>query len=425
MTAVEAIFLRYLTCFIWLLCLNSHAYADIRKALVIGNSGYEHSSQLPNTLNDSKDVAEALTRIGFSVDLKIDLPFDSMRRALRDFAQNSGDADMALIYYAGHGMELGGQNYLLPVDAKLQSDRDVAFETIPLSQMLEAVGGAKTLRLVLLDACRNNPFLAKMNVKTKSRSVANGLARIEPSGALVSYAAKEGTTAADGFGRNSPYAEALIKHMQEPGLEIRLLFGKVRDTVVEKTGNSQEPFTYGSLGGNAIYLVPPVETKATPSAELDFTVDKPIVKASLQAEYDRTQFFVEKRTGLFFARKTGVVLRKSPSVLAGGVTTLSENTGYTVRERLIAKLDERPWYSLETSSGLGFAPADEVFSETTFREKRSYEKAKDELNLTWDKAKSENEGKLAKYWGIYSQKNSSCIGGAQLRNGSFGSKRIR
>ena len=241
-----------------------------RVALVIGNSAYEHVTQLPNPQNDAADLGVALQDVGFEVQLLNDLSYDALRRSLRDFSGKAAGAEMALIYFAGHGIEVNKHNYLIPIDAQLKTDRDVVFEAVPLDFVLSAVEGARGLRLVLLDACRNNPFASKMKVTSSTRSIGRGLSSIEPTaGTLVSFAAKEGTTADDGEGRNSPYTAALLSNLTEPGLEINFLFRKVRDHVINATGGRQEPFTYGSLPSKRIYLKPPQKTPG------DSAPDKP------------------------------------------------------------------------------------------------------------------------------------------------------
>ena len=229
------------------------AVNERRIALVIGNSAYRNVPPLTNPVRDATAIADALRRIGFqTVTLQTDLPREKLVDALRNFAQLADSADWALVYYAGHGIEMGGANYLIPVDAKLSTDRDVGFETVPLDQVLSAVEGAKRLKLVLLDACRDNPFASQMRrtMATASRSIGRGLASIEPeSGTLVVYAAKHGETALDGDGANSPFATAFMKNIQTPGLEVRRMFDFVRDDVLDMTGRRQQPFSYGSVSG--------------------------------------------------------------------------------------------------------------------------------------------------------------------------------
>jgi uncharacterized caspase-like protein len=220
---------------------------------VIGNSAYEKVPALPNPAHDAAFVAETLKRTGFeSVTVLTNLRKDALMTALRDFAVRAEKADWAVVYYAGHGMEVGGINYLVPVDARIAADRDIGFEAVPLEQVLNAAERAKKLRLVILDACRDNPFASQMKrtLTVASRGVTRGLAAVEPeAGTLVVYAAKDGETAIDGDGNNSPFAMAFVKNLQTPGLEVRRLFDYVRDDVMETTGRKQKPFSYGSISG--------------------------------------------------------------------------------------------------------------------------------------------------------------------------------
>ncbi|OCK58981.1 caspase family protein [Bradyrhizobium sp. LMTR 3] len=226
---------------------------DRRIALVIGNSAYENVAALPNPVRDAKLVADVLKRAGFETVISLtDLRKDALVSALRDFAARAETADWAVVYYAGHGMEVGGINYLVPTDAKIAADRDIGFEAVPLEQVLNAAERAKKLRLVILDACRDNPFANQMKrtLTVASRSVSRGLAAVEPeAGTLVVYAAKDGETALDGDGTNSPFASAFVKNLPTPGLEVRRLFDFVRDDVMEATGRKQKPFSYGSISG--------------------------------------------------------------------------------------------------------------------------------------------------------------------------------
>ena len=227
--------------------------SDRRIALVIGNSAYENVAALPNPGRDANLVADVLQRIGFeTVILLNDLGKDALVSALRDFAVRAETADWAVVYYAGHGMEVGGINYLVPTDARIAADRDIGFEAVPLEQVLNAAERARKLRLVILDACRDNPFASQMKrtLTVASRSVSRGLAAMEPeAGTLVVYAAKDGETALDGDGINSPFASAFVKNLPTPGVEVRRLFDFVRDDVMEATGRRQKPFSYGSISG--------------------------------------------------------------------------------------------------------------------------------------------------------------------------------
>ncbi|SFN86773.1 Uncharacterized protein, contains caspase domain [Bradyrhizobium sp. Ghvi] len=235
------------------------AFAGKRVALVLANSAYQHAPSLANPVNDGAVMAKTLKDAGFDVvESRHDLTALDTRRVLRDFADATRDADIAVVYYAGHGIEVEGSNYLIPVDAKLERDTDVYDEALSLDRVLVAVEPAKQLRLVILDACRDNPFGRTMKRTLASRGIGRGLAQVEPTSTntLIAYSAKAGFTAQDGDGANSPFTVALSKHLTTPGLDVRRAFGFVRDDVLKSTGNKQEPFVYGSLGGEDVPLVP-------------------------------------------------------------------------------------------------------------------------------------------------------------------------
>jgi Caspase domain len=223
-----------------------------RIALLISNGGYEHVPTLPNAKNDATALAAALRNAGFqSVTLKTDLKRDEIMAALSDFARAADGADWAVVYYSGHGIEYRGSNYLIAIDARLLVDRDIDLEAVDIGKVMSTVEGAKRLRLIILDACRNNPFLDSMKRTIATRAVTRGLAPVEPdAGSLIVYAAKHGETALDGDGNDSPFATALINRLQTPNLEIPRLFDLVRDDVLASTNKRQQPFTYGSLSGS-------------------------------------------------------------------------------------------------------------------------------------------------------------------------------
>lgn len=249
---------------------STAARAEKRVALVIGVSKYQRVPQLINPIHDSEAISVLFKRAGFDVvDTKFDLGISDLRRALHDFSETARGADIAVVYYAGHGMEVDGVNYLIPADARLLSDFDIEDETVSVDRVLKALEGAKRLKLVILDACRDNPFATTMSRTLASRSIGRGLAKVEPamSNTLIAFSAKAGAVAIDGDGDNSPFAAALVKYIAEPGLDLRIAFGRVRDDVLRTTGNRQEPFVYGSLGGDTMALVPkPVDPKP---ADLD------------------------------------------------------------------------------------------------------------------------------------------------------------
>ncbi|CCD87376.1 conserved exported protein of unknown function [Bradyrhizobium sp. ORS 285] len=222
-----------------------------RVALVIGNGGYKSVHPLANPPRDAKLIADTLRSTGFqSVTLASDLSRDKFFEALRSFGAEAEKADWAVVYYAGHGFEIGGVNYLVPVDARLAADKDAETEAVALEQVLAAVGAARKLRLVILDACRDNPFAPSMKQTLALKLVDRGFSNIEPgAGMMVVYAAKHGATALDGDGANSPFATALARTIKEPRVEVRKLFDIVRDDVWAATKQRQQPFTYGSPPG--------------------------------------------------------------------------------------------------------------------------------------------------------------------------------
>ena len=253
------LFRRFLLAASMLFAVSQPAFAEKRVALVIGNAVYQNVPRLPNPANDGTTIATTLKDAGFDVvDSRHDLTAADTRRALRDFADRARDADIAVVYYAGHGIEVDGGNYLIPVDAKLERDTDVYDEALSLDRVLLAIEPAKKLRLVILDACRDNPFSKNMKRTVATRAIGQGLAKIEPTSpnVLIAYSAKAGSTAADGDGKNSPFTVALSRHLTTPGLDVRRAFGFVRDDVLKTTNNRQEPFVYGSLGGEDVPLVP-------------------------------------------------------------------------------------------------------------------------------------------------------------------------
>jgi uncharacterized caspase-like protein len=223
-----------------------------RVALVIGNSAYQNVAALPNPVRDAAAIAATLRGLGFErVILETNLTREKLLDTLRAFSAEAEKADWAAIYFAGHGIEMAGTNYLIPVEAKLATDRDADYEAVALDKVVNAVEGARRLRLVLLDACRDNPFVRQMRRSVASRSIGRGLAQMEPeAGTLVVYAAKHGQVALDGDEGNSPFVTALVGRMKTPGLEVRRLFDLVRDDVMASTNRRQQPFSYGSVSGS-------------------------------------------------------------------------------------------------------------------------------------------------------------------------------
>jgi hypothetical protein len=235
-----------------------------RVALMVGNADYKVGTLL-NPVNDAVAMAEIFaSRLKFDkVMLKRNLGAADFRRALLEFGREASGAEVGAIYFAGHGVEVDGKNFLIPVDAGLASAGDLNLEAILLDTVLDQLAGAN-LKLVILDACRNSPYA----VAGGKRTVQRGLSALEPEGnTLVAYAAKGGTTADDGpGGRHSPFTAALLKHIATPGLEINFIFRRVRDDVIAATHNGQHPHVYGALGSREFYLVPPPKPVESPQA---------------------------------------------------------------------------------------------------------------------------------------------------------------
>jgi Tfp pilus assembly protein PilF len=229
-----------------------------RVALVIGNAAYRSVPALNNPGRDAEALAAELEAAGFrKVTLLRDQTREQMFAALRAFAREAEAADWAVVYFAGHGLEMGGINWLVPVDAQFRTDRDVRLEAVSIDELSAAIEGARGLRLIVLDACRGNPCAPQMRLTNSTRAIGSGLARVEPEGGtMVAYAAKAGQVANDGDDGNSPFMKAMLRRMRQPGLEISMLFRFVRDDVLAATARRQEPFVYGSLPSEPFYFRP-------------------------------------------------------------------------------------------------------------------------------------------------------------------------
>lgn len=230
-------------------------FAQERVALVIGIGSYTNISPLPNPTNDAKLMAETLREIGFEVIEAIDINQIEMRRAIRDFGEameRAGPEGIGLFFYAGHGVQVRGVNYLIPLGTRIERESDVPIEAVDASVILESMYFSPTqLNFVILDACRNNPFARGF------RSAGRGLARMDaPSGTLIAYATAPGDVAADGDGVNSPYTQALATAMTDPELSVERMFREVRNEVMTKTNNRQVPWEASSLTGADFYFSP-------------------------------------------------------------------------------------------------------------------------------------------------------------------------
>lgn len=251
------------------LLLPGAAQAARRLALVIGASQYDHIPSLANPANDAADMAAMLRGLGFEVIRRDNPNLRELAEGVREFAASLAGADVALFYFAGHGMQVGDRNFLVPRDADIQQPFDVPLRTLDFSAVLQAMETGARVSIVLLDACRDNPFANAL--KFQGRSVARpGLARVETgTGTLVGYATAPGTVAADGSGRNSPFTAAFLKHAATPGVELQQVMKRVRAEVVETTGGRQVPWENSSLLGDVYLSLPPAPAPAaTPQVAL-------------------------------------------------------------------------------------------------------------------------------------------------------------
>ncbi|MGB5725002.1 MAG: caspase family protein [Parasphingorhabdus sp.] len=308
-------------------------------ALIIGNAEYQNTSPLENADNDANLVAEAAKKAGFDeVIVALDQTVDDFRQTLRRFREQADGADVALVYYAGHGLEGQGENWLVPTDAELNSSFDLPFETINLNRLMETVSGAQ-VRVVVLDACRNNPFANSW--RAGSRAVARGLAGIDVDDVLVIYAAAPGQTASDGDGANSPFAVSLAARLPEADLPLQLLGGSVRDDVLKATGGKQRPFISASITGTPVYLAPrtPVQAAAPGAAasagvnqaELEgITWRGALATDSVSAFSTYLSLFPSGENAPLAAARISALLA-SPTILAKPSETAPASSGKTVK----------------------------------------------------------------------------------------------
>jgi len=237
------------------------ASAQDRVALVVGNAKYLNANVLPNPGNDARVMARTLREIGFDVAEGFDLDRTGMERLVREFLRKTATAQVALLFYAGHGLQVDGRNYLVPVDAKLESPSDLGFETIELDKILENLNDSSRANIVILDACRDNPlartFAARLGA-SRSGAVSSGLAGYSNlgTGTLIAFSTAPGAVALDGAGANSPFTRALAKHVRTPGLEVRQMLTRVRADVAAETRSRQIPWDNSSLLGE-VYLAGP------------------------------------------------------------------------------------------------------------------------------------------------------------------------
>ncbi len=280
----------FIVLFVAIFFCASSALANMerRTALVIGNSAYS-SSPLKNPINDANDLAANLKKLGFSVMLKTNASHKAMEDAIRDFGDQLKKGGVGLFFYAGHGVQIGGRNYLLPVGANIQRETDVKFYAVDVEMVLAEMGNAgNNLNIVILDACRDNPFGKSF------RSASRGLAIISeaPRGTFITYSTSPGKVAADGSGRNSPYTESMIRYMNQEGLQIEDVFKGVRKDLGRKTGGQQIPWELSSLEGE-FYFKPAKGHQTAAKQETEAPNDE-LQAERLKIEEEREKLRKEK-----------------------------------------------------------------------------------------------------------------------------------
>ena len=269
--------LRAIAITLWLLAMApSHVHAATRVALVIGNSAYVHTPRLENPRNDAADVSAALRKLGFRILDGFDLGKTAFEHKIRDFAAALHGADAGVFFYAGHGLQVGGQNFLVPIDAKLSSADALDFEMIRLEVVHRIMEREASTNIIFLDACRNNPLVRNLAraMGTRSADIGHGLAAVESGvGTLISFSTQPGNVALDGRGRNSPFAGALVKHMSTGSDDLSSLLINVRNDVMKETQKKQVPWEHSALTGR-FYFDPAAAKIGPPADELTWSLIK-------------------------------------------------------------------------------------------------------------------------------------------------------
>ena len=366
--------------------LNNAAVSEerVRSALIIGNSNYRFVPRLKNSRNDARAVAIALRGAGFNkVQSLENATGDEMRKAIAAFRELAKNASVAVIYYAGHGLEINGRNFIIPIDARIEDAQDVLGQAIDFATVLEQLDAIPATKIIMLDACRDNPFRDQVARSEATRSLPRGGNRNAVGigfgsvsagrDTLVAYAAKHGSYALDGSGSNSPFAEAVVNNLKVEGLEIGLFFRRVRDAVLVSTGRKQEPFTYGSLGGDEIFLAPVSGgisllelNPEKPTGDFERTLKAQtdaIVAALKSAEFGRLAEYVHPISGLMF---DGVRFMKNdlrdpslpsrPQTFQGGYLNLGDDLFYSGERKIISLRD----YTLRHLYSRDFLSSSEV-----------------------------------------------------------------
>ena len=334
-----------------LVAMASGGEAATRRAFVVGNSAYQYTSVLPNPSSDAQDVAAQLRNLGWDVTLQLDLSRVAMLNAFATFSRQLQPDDLSLVYFAGHALQLGGENYLAPVDARLESEDAVRRQFVPLNALLADLSRLSRTRIVILDACRDNPFapaVAADGQKTRSAGGAKGLARVYAGvGSFIVYSTQPGNVALDGSGRNSPFTKALIGHMSLPGADVHAVMRRVRADVQQETQEAQIPWENSSLVDEVAFA----GSGAPPPHR---TTDVPVIASRPEVSSGPrgmpAQVLVQERfhyvTGLDPKGDNFLALRTGPLPSDVRIATMGPDTLLKVHE------SRGPWRRVELIDGM-------------------------------------------------------------------------
>ncbi len=344
-----------LVTFLLSLAVSTVASADRRVAFVVGNGAYTHAPALANPANDAREVAAALERLGFDVVSGFDLKNADLRLRIRDFATKLAGADVALFFYAGHGLQVGGENFLIPVDAAISTEADLDFNAVKMDLVSRQMDRETKIKIVMLDACRDNPFekqLARSMSRTRSATLKKGLAEIGSNvgGTLIAFATDPGDVALDGDGKHSPFTTALLRHIETPGIEVGLMMRRVTKDVFEATKERQRPWTNASLTGEfymkpgdappAAAPAPGLQTAAVPPAtggfderQMEMTLWQSAEKSGSKADYE--EYIKQYPNGRF----AGLARNRIAAAKPGDVRTAAVAPTNTATPELGRSLD--------------------------------------------------------------------------------------
>jgi len=351
--------------FMGLLLLAADAAPARRVALVIGNGTYEEAGTLINPVNDASDIAARLKGLGFEVIEGNDLGKRELERKIGEFSDALDGAGVGLFYYAGHGLQVDGRNFIVPVDAKLDEPTKLRLETVQIDDILDIMEQQTTISLVFLDACRNNPFVRKLKRTATNRSATAlaGLAQFDSTrGSFIAFSTAPGSVAMDGAGRNSPFAAALLKHIGDPGQSINDLMIAVRRDVVAETGDAQRPWEQGSLLDRFEFVPDGAAAVAEAKPALPAPAAAPAADTSARATKDTQVAALERSVGASKEIERLVredYLQPDTEAMAETVKRLYGD-GATI---LGAKLDaaaiveaKKAWYAQFSSWSFGLVP---------------------------------------------------------------------